>query len=259
MPSLSSVIKAERVRIAGGVYRLPLFNRGESAAERDYAAACVNAGLEEDLLRESREQAREMVSAAERQREEILQDAQNKHAEILCQAEMAALTVKEEAGKSGYDAGFLEGMAAGQREGNRLRGEAENLLRGAREIREQMLSRVEPQVVELAVRIAQKLVGVQLSVQPDTIVAIVRDALQLVREHGEIVVRLHPEDLPLCRERLQELQGELREQCTLNLLGDAAVRPGECRVETGAAIIECMLDERFARLREALKGAAADA
>ncbi|MDW7651569.1 MAG: FliH/SctL family protein [Bacillota bacterium] len=259
MPSLSSVIKAERVRLNGKVCRLPVHRLhagcGGAAPSSPAASVCEP---DPKMMAEAKDRAAEIVSAARHQAEELLAAAQKESGEILKQAEMKILALEEDATKNGYDTGYLEGMAQGQREGNRLRHEGEVLLQEARQLRDGMLERVEPQVVELAVCIAEKLVGLQLGQEPETVVAIVRDALRQVREAGEILIRIHPEDLPLCREKLPDLQAELRENSSLNLFADSTLKRGGCRVETSGAVIECLLDERFARLREVLAGVTPD-
>jgi flagellar biosynthesis/type III secretory pathway protein FliH len=204
------------------------------------------------LLAELEARANEIVAAAKKQRDDIVAAAQKQRDEILRQAEMNILALEEDAKQRGYDTGYLEGLATGQREANRLLREAETFLAEGRRIRDEMLEHVEPQVVELAVTIAENLVGRQLAAEPETIVSIVHNALRQLREAGEVVVRLHAEDLPLCREHLPDLQSNLREQSTLHLLVDSGLARGHCRVETSGALIECLLDERFAALRATL-------
>ncbi|EEG76527.1 FliH/SctL family protein [Dethiobacter alkaliphilus] len=251
MPSLSSVLKADSVKLNGGVLRLPAYFHAAGSAEPKSQTAVPEAPGAQ-VLHDAQAEAAEIVAAARREREEILAAAGQECEELRKKAEMQVLELEEGAKQRGYDTGYLEGMAAGQREGSRMQREAEELLAETRRIRSEMLEAVEPQVVELAVCIAEKLVSRQLSEEPETVVSMVRELLQQVKESGDILIRLHPDDVPLCRDKAAELQAELREHSSLSFLADGAVARGHCRVETSGAAIECMLDERFAKLRETL-------
>ncbi|MBS4009020.1 MAG: hypothetical protein KGZ45_11455 [Clostridium sp.] len=251
MPLLSKLLKAEQIAITEKICRLPACevtlsvdvgrNLTQTAAS---STLCIKADAEQ--------QAAEILEAAARQSAEILAAAGSECEELLRQTEMKCLVLAEEASKRGYDNGYLEGLGAGQTVGIGLRREAEAMLREAVKFRERVLERVEPQVVELAVCIAEKLVARQLAVEPETVVTIVRESLRQLNECGEILIRLHPDDLPLCQSRLADLQAEVRENSTLNLFADPEMPAGNCHVETNGALIECMLDERFAALRAAL-------
>lgn len=251
MPLLSRLLKAEQVAITEKICRLPACEvilssgaEGIEAAHGENPVPCVIAQAEE--------QVSEMLAAAARQSAEILAAAGSECENLFLQTEMKIAILEEEARKRGYDNGYLEGLGAGQTVGIGLRREAEAMLRAAVEFREKTLGRMEPQVVELAVSVAEKLVGRQLTIEPESVVAIVREALRLLNESGEILIRLHPGDLLLCQARLAELQAEVRENSTLNLFADPEMPAGSCRVETNGALIECLLDERFAALRAVL-------
>lgn len=257
MPLSSSVIKANQVQVNGSVYRLQFCGAPERAVQQDGVIKETteqSSSPEPDprLLDEARTQAAEIRAAAENARDQLMAAAVQEREELLHQAAVMAESLQEEAKKSGYDSGYLEGLAEGRQEGTRLRREAEEYYAETLRLRDEMLARVEPQVVELAVSIAEKIVGTQLDGHPETIVPIVREALRQLKESGEIMVRLHPDDLPICKMHLTELQAEVREKSTLNLFADPELLRGHCRVETSSAVVECLLDERFQSLRKLL-------
>ncbi|MBT9139440.1 MAG: hypothetical protein DDT30_00010 [Dehalococcoidia bacterium] len=251
MPLFSRLLKAEQVAVTEKICRLA-YHEATLPAGAGGSEAPGDANPVTCVMVEAEERASEMLAAAARQSAEILTSASSECEELLHQSKMKILILEEEARKRGYDKGYLEGLGAGQTVGIGLQREAEAMLREAVEFRERVLERVEPQVVELAVCVAEKLVGRQLTIEPETVVTIVREALRLLNESGEILIRLHPGDLLLCQARLPDLQAEVRENSSLNLFADPQLPAGSCRVETNGALIECMLDERFVALRAAL-------
>lgn len=256
MPSLSSVIKAGSVRLEGTVQCPAIPAPPSSLPVADDPV--VSAG-DSKCIADAQAHAAMIVAAAELRRDEILEEAGRQSDEMLKQADIRILAMEEEARRKGYDNGYLEGLSAGQREAGRLQREANQFLSEVKAFREDVLRRLEPQMVELAVCVAEKLVSRQLDIEPDTIVSILKEALRQVKEAGEVIVRLHPDDVQACRARIGELQAEMRQQSALSLLSDNGLDRGCCRVETNGALIECLLDERFESLRKTLADVAGHA
>jgi len=182
----------------------------------------------------------------------ILADALREREAMLEQARLEIVTLQEEARKAGYDAGYLDALAEGRRVAGRLRQEAEEFLREAQLLRRQELLRVEPEIVRLSVAIAERLLGRQLALLPEAIVSIVAQVLQEAHQYGKILVRVHPDDLSVCRAFAGELAGNLREAADLDFIGDKTLVSGDCLVETDGVLLECRLGERLAALQEAL-------
>lgn len=248
-PLLSNVIKARQIILTPTVYQIA--SCGSLAPDMVGAAgAPVSPAEHPPACQEV------LLAEAERKREEIVAEAFREREAQLEAARMEIISLEEQARKTGYEAGYLEGLAEGRREAGRLRREAEELLQEARSLRREMLGRVEPEVVRLSVAIAEQMIGKQLALAPETIVSIVTQALQDASGYGAVLVRVHPEDLALCQPFSGEMQSVLRESASLDFLGDRTLAQGDCLVETDGALLECRLGERLAELRETLTGVA---
>ncbi|MBS3947248.1 MAG: hypothetical protein KGZ57_02925 [Dethiobacter sp.] len=246
-PLLSNVIKARQIILTPTVYQVA--SCGSLSPERDgFAWASVSPVADPPASREA------LLAEAERKREEIVAEAFRQREAQLEAARMEIISLEEQARKTGYEAGYLEGLAEGRRDAGRLRREAEELLQEASSLRREMLGRVEPEVVRLSVAIAEQMIGKQLALAPETIVSIVTQALQDASGYGAVLVRVHPEDLALCQAFSGEMQSVLRESASLDFLGDRTLAQGDCLVETDGALLECRLGERLAELRETLTG-----
>lgn len=241
---LSNLIKSGRIRLAPSVHQLeaklpPLPAGGTRDGVPESGRECQ---LEPDDLREETERkCAELLSAALREREALLE-----------QARVEIETLREDARQDGCGAGYLEGLAEGRREAEKLRAEAEELMREAKGLLRQQLLRLEPEIVRLSVLIAERLLGRQLSLLPETIVSIVAQVLQEAHQYRVVLVRVHPEDLPVCRAFAGELAENLREKADLDFIGDKSLTAGDCLVETDGALLECRLGERLGELREVL-------
>jgi flagellar assembly protein FliH len=237
---LSNLIKSGHISLTSSVHQLeakllPL----PAGGSRDGVPERL-LGLD-DLQEKTERKCTELLTAALREREALLE-----------QTRMEIETLKEDARQDGYGAGYLDGLTGGRREAEKLQAEAEELIREAKGLLRRQLLRLEPEIVRLSVVIAERLLGRQLSLLPETIVAIVSQVLQEAHQYSVVLVRVHPEDLPVCRAFAGELAKSLREKADLDFIGDKSLTAGDCLVETDGALLECRLGERLGELREAL-------
>ena len=116
---------------------------------------------------------------------------------------------------------------------------------------EQMLASHHGEIAKLAVEIARKILMYKAGKGDYEIQAIVEEALKQAPTHQNVVVRLHPEDLPRCQQFQRENpQSPLAE---LEFVADWSLGRGECLVETPKGIVQSFIEERLERISGALQ------
>lgn len=120
-------------------------------------------------------------------------------------------------------------------------------------LRCKLLREAEEDLLKLSVLIARKVMLREFACDPGILEGLVRGALELAADGGEVVVRLNPAEYEVvaqCRE-FKELLSEKR---CITLKGDPAVGRAGCVVETVRGNIDAgmdaQLDEIFRRLTE---------
>lgn len=99
-------------------------------------------------------------------------------------------------------------------------------------------------VLELACALARQVLRQELSINPNVLQPVVREALDLlVGESKEALIRLNPLDLEVLEEVLRTEFSNL----TLNLLADPAVTRGGCIVESAGTVVDGTLEKRWLR------------
>lgn len=194
-------------------------------------------------------------------------------AEVLAEIERLRQTAIERGHAEGYAAGHAQGHEAGLREGReqgliegRDTGYAEGYAQGletARAEAEQLKRIVETctaavenfeaeageALISLALRVAEQVLHSTLNAEPERIVDLVRDVLQVEGSHqGLLRLRLNPDDLELVDRYLQE-DGTVSQW---RLLADPAIERGGCIVETALGNIDATLQTRWQRVVSAL-------
>ncbi len=100
------------------------------------------------------------------------------------------------------------------------------------------------QVLELACDIARQVVRQELSVNPNALLPVVREAVgMLVTEGRPATVRLNPEDM-------EAMAQPLREEINapgVQWMADGAVPAGGCMVESAGTVVDGSIDKRWQR------------
>ena len=182
-----------------------------------------------------------------------LETATHQARALVAAAEAEAARIREQA----HEQGFHEGFAAGREEA-RIQLEpvahamAETVQR-LEQLEAEAADRVEPHAVELAMRVAEKVVAGAIEVQPERLLDVVRGALRTIVERERIVVLVHPSDLDLMREGVAGLTGSLGGMEHIEVQEERRVRRGGAIVRTAYGEVDARLDTKLERARTAVE------
>lgn len=114
----------------------------------------------------------------------------------------------------------------------------------------QMQSGMAQELLNLACDIARQVVRQELRSQPQALLPVIREALDmLVDESRPVTVRLNPADFEVLDQPLRDEHGA---HSRIQWVGDAAIAAGDVKVESGGAEIDGGLDKRWRRAVAAL-------
>jgi flagellar assembly protein FliH len=171
---------------------------------------------------------------------------------IVAAAEAEAQRIRSDA----FAAGHAEGFAAGRAESRADVGPAVAALgdavRQLNMLQSEAADRVEPEAVELAVRIAEKVVAGALTASPERLLDVVRGALRSIVERERVVVLVHPDDLGLLRESVSELTASLGGIEHLEVQEERRVGRGGAILRTSFGEVDAGIETKLARARDAV-------
>jgi flagellar assembly protein FliH len=113
----------------------------------------------------------------------------------------------------------------------------------------------EGNVVRLAVAIAARVIRRELSQTPEITLDLVRESLELAAGSGSIKVLLHPGDHAALGEQVKKLAGEIARLAPAEIVADASVEPGGCRVLTEFGEVDQRIASQLTRIEEELRAA----
>ena len=146
-----------------------------------------------------------------------------------------------------------EVRAAAAREGAEAgRAEVTELLARARQAALEAGEQSRNDLRVLAVRIAEKILGRELTLSPEAVIDVVATALGEARSRRHLRVRVHPGDRPSLLEGRPRLEEVLIEGAILTLVDDDTIPRGGCIIETEVGTIDARLGSQLAAIERAL-------
>lgn len=108
----------------------------------------------------------------------------------------------------------------------------------------------EQRAVELALQLAEKVIGESLAHDPSLVLASVTGALRAAAERDHLVVEVNPDDLALVREAAGELEARVGGVRRLEIVPERRVPRGGCIVRTREGEVDARIAEKLALARE---------
>jgi len=161
--------------------------------------------------------------------------------------------IQEQARQEGYAMGRSEGHAAGLAEGRELAAVETARLSSLADSFTAELDRadetISQQVLDLAIDLARAVVKSALTIRPELILPIVKEAVRYLPSLQQpALLYLNPADVELVQSRM----GNELMKMGWQLTDDPDLEPGSCRAETPNTQIDSSLSTRWQRLTAAL-------
>jgi flagellar assembly protein FliH len=149
--------------------------------------------------------------------------------------------IHQQAHDEGYQAGLLEGRALAEQQLQQL----QQLVQAATETMAGTEAALADSVLELALLVAQQMIGDELRSHPKQMLASIRNAL------AAIPSATHPAKLFLCPADLTLLQTDLQFELhsdVWRLMADESLAPGSCKIETPTTQVEFSFASRWKKI-----------
>jgi len=157
--------------------------------------------------------------------------------------------------REAYAEGMRRGMEAGEAKFRKSVAESIRLLQEAggrlEASRMAFLNDIEPQLVHLAVSIAEKILEREAQLSSDVVKRTARSVLERVMDEEHVVLRVNPADLEALREYRVEALEQFDGLERLDVMPDETIDPGGCIAQTDSVQVdgrlnsqlECILNE----------------
>ncbi|HBE80259.1 MAG TPA: hypothetical protein DDW65_21135 [Firmicutes bacterium] len=202
----------------------------------------------EELLEKSKQEAETIIATANQEATKMIDDARTQTAAMIEEANQQSVTIKEQAHQQGLADGRQDAVSLVKKELSENLTQALGLINEIETERRQRLNSSEPELLKLAVAIAEKIIGEELKLDPMRQLTIIREALARVTTASVITIRIHPDDLSVVRGNLVLLQSSLSEPKPIKIEEDGCIPIGSCFIETDQGNLDARTKSQLDRV-----------
>jgi flagellar assembly protein FliH len=163
----------------------------------------------------------------------------------------AAKVNGEQREREGYDRGLREGegraRAGCEQELSATKSQVAATVEKFKTERETYFSRIEPEVVQLALAIARKILHREAQMEPLLLAGMVHVALEKIDEATRVRLWANPLDIQSWNEHFSQPGGL---QPAPELIGDPALKRGECKLETEVGSTQISLETQLKEIEQ---------
>src|ERR1700736_1487351 len=252
VPVIVEAVAAADVFASADEFGFGAFGDGEFGdgllADAPLAAAPHEPDVDFDAIRL---QAQTVLDEAAQDAEALLADARDRARALVEDAAGRADAIAQDARRRGHDDGFQAGRDAAGAEMNDMLVTMRGLLEMARIERHKLIEEAEPELVRLALGIAERVLHQQVALDRGVVVKMAKTAIALLIDRDTVTVRVNPADLERMRDHRDDLIaiGDIR---NLRLLEDKRVDRGGVVVETDAGTIDARIGTQLDEARKIL-------
>ena len=201
------------------------------------------------ILQSAMKKAEQTVREAEKKKGQILEEAEKSRAGIGKMAREEGKKIREDAKKEGYSQGFIQGQADGEEKSltytKEVLNELKELIVKSIEEYKASVKELEPEIVELALNISEKIIRHEVSSYSKMAFEQAGAALARLNDRSKVTIRANKLDLEQLnnyRDQLIALQDDIKE---LIIVEDLRVEEGGCIVESPSGAVDGRLSNQL--------------
>lgn len=202
---------------------------------------------ETPVIPNAESRAAEIISAAQAEAEKVLAEARREADSCRREAESRARVLEAEA----REKGAREGLETAREAQCALLEDLEKMRRSFQEERDHYFEELEPEVVRLAVAMAEKIIRQEVSLHPEIVAGVARAAIDRLRDARTVRVRAHAADVEILRRTLPDTLPRCPE--SLEIQASAQIERGGCLIESERGNVDARLNQQCARVAAAMQ------
>ena len=171
-------------------------------------------------------------------------------ADVLSAVRAEADRIRAEAWAAGEAEGRAAGLAAARADAQPALSALAAAIQSVEELRARAAAEAEHDAVQMAISLAEHILAGAISVAPERVVDVARNALRHLVDRRHVTLVVNPADLELVRDSVDHLRSELGGIEHMSVQSDRRIGRGGALARTEAGEIDAALSTQLARARE---------
>jgi flagellar assembly protein FliH len=209
--------------------------------EKPAASVEASSAVSSETVAKMKEEADKLLEKAKSEAERILEEAKNKGKKIIEEAKILTQSLRENAEKEGFDIGQKSGYEAGLDQLKKIMIEAKNTLEQALRERERLGKEAENDLAQLAVKIAQRVIGSEISLNSNVVVNMIKANLERVKDREHVILRVHQEDIETVKKNKEVFLKFVPDVRSVEIQIDPRADRGGCIIETNLGTVDARI------------------
>ena len=165
---------------------------------------------------------------------------------MISRAQEEAILIKEQASKEGFQKGLEEAHESV--------GELREAVEEFFEYKEELYDKVAGDILDIALKVAEKIIKNEVETDKTVLDCIVKDALKsLAKDENKIILKVNPTDVEYTKEIVPKLLSSGQFEAKIFVSGDKEVEEGSAVIETSNGIIDANISTQLELIKEAFK------
>ncbi len=166
---------------------------------------------------------------------------------LVSRAQEESETIK----KSAFEEGYRAGMEKSQEDLVNFRNELSNFMHAKKDVFEF----IAPDILEISVNIAKKIIKKELESDPQILVNTIIDVLKTVsKSEPKIAIRVRPQSVQLIKDTIPNITYQYGIEAKINIVADPSIEEGGCVFQTNNGIVDASIDTQLEIIKKALEG-----
>ena len=180
--------------------------------------------------------------------------AQEEREHILAETRKEAEELKDWARREGHALGMNQAEAEAKARNEQEKQRYQELMDSANRQRDDMIDELEGGIYNLVLDIVKKVIHVKLEESDEVFQGLVQDMIAEFHAAEDLTVRVNPSDYVSYFGPDWKPQGRRPDDGRVMLMQDEELHPGDCKIESETAMIDCGVDKQLDAVEKALLG-----
>ena len=165
---------------------------------------------------------------------------------LISRAKEEANSIKEAASKEGYE----EGLLSAKEDIEQVKDSLSVFMNAPQQVYES----IAPDILEISLDIAKKIIKKEVSENPEIILENIKDIMKgLSKEESKITLKVNPTQAAMLKTDVPEIASSLGLEAKIYIVPDEGVMEGGCLVTTTNGVIDMTIDSQLAIISQVLK------
>ena len=153
--------------------------------------------------------------------------------------------------QSAYEEGYRIGLNKAAEDVARLQTELSHFMNAKRDVFEY----IAPDILEISVDIAKKIIKKELALDPQIIINTIIDVLKTVsKSEPKIILRINPQTVQFVKDTIPDITYQYGIESKINIISDPSVDEGGCVLQTNNGIVDASVDTQLEIIKKAFSG-----